>query len=215
MKGVFPVSQQGHRLFSEEKGVADGAIADAPPFQPVQLIDGRHFPGGSGGEKNGAGSQLAAGGIHQKIPVPGEPHHLIPQQLSTQPEYLGLAVLHQLMTRFRGSQPKIIFNISGFFQSAVVLADDGDGKTCPQQIEGGRQSRRTISDNCCILYHEMPLLSEFPISDLKNCNSVTVQSSTIPRGVTLLLQRDPEARGRQAAGSAACVHAFVTVKPEG
>ena len=44
---------------------------------------------------------------------------------------------------------------------------------------------------------------------------VKVQPSTVPRGVTLLLQRDPEACGRQAAGNAACVHAFVTVKPEG
>ncbi len=48
-----------------------------------------------------------------------------------------------------------------------------------------------------------------------NEEKVTVQPSTVPRGVTLLLQRDPEACGRQAAGNAACVHAFVTVKPEG
>ena len=31
----------------------------------------------------------------------------------------------------------------------------------------------------------------------------------------MLLQRDPEACRRQAAGIAACVHAFVAVKPEG
>ena len=48
-----------------------------------------------------------------------------------------------------------------------------------------------------------------------NEEKVTVQPSTVPRGVTLLLQRDPEACGRQAAGNAACVYAFVTVKPEG
>ncbi len=44
---------------------------------------------------------------------------------------------------------------------------------------------------------------------------VTVQLSNIPRGVTLRSQRDPEICGRQAAKIAACVHAFVTVKPEG
>ena len=44
---------------------------------------------------------------------------------------------------------------------------------------------------------------------------VTVQPSTVPRGVPLLLQRDPEACKRQAAGNAACVHTFVTEKPEG
>ena len=44
---------------------------------------------------------------------------------------------------------------------------------------------------------------------------VTVQPSNIPRGVTLHSQRDPEICGRQTAEIAACVHAFVTVKPEG
>ncbi len=44
---------------------------------------------------------------------------------------------------------------------------------------------------------------------------VTVQPSNVPRGVTLHSQRDPEICGRQAAKIAACVHAFVTVKPEG
>ena len=60
---------------------------------------------------------------------------------------------------------------------------------------------------------------ELPVSDpesgILGTKIVTVQPSTVPRGVTLLLQRDPEACGRQAAGNAACVHAFVTVKPEG
>ena len=44
---------------------------------------------------------------------------------------------------------------------------------------------------------------------------VTVQPSNIPRGVTLHSQRDPEICERQTAKIAACVHAFVTVKPEG
>ena len=44
---------------------------------------------------------------------------------------------------------------------------------------------------------------------------VTVQPSTVPRGVPLLLQRDPETCGRKAAGNAACVYALFTVKPEG
>ena len=46
-------------------------------------------------------------------------------------------------------------------------------------------------------------------------NMITIQTSTVPRGVPMLLQRDPEACRRQAAGIAACVHAFVAVKPEG
>ena len=37
---------------------------------------------------------------------------------------------------------------------------------------------------------------------------VTVQSSTVPRGVALHLQGNPEAATRQTAVFAVCVHAF-------
>lgn len=43
---------------------------------------------------------------------------------------------------------------------------------------------------------------------------VTVQPTTIPRGVDLHLQVNPETYGRQDAFHASCVHAFVAMKPE-
>ena len=43
----------------------------------------------------------------------------------------------------------------------------------------------------------------------------TVQPVTVPRGVDLQVQVDPETVGRQTAVFAVCVHAFVTVKPRG
>ena len=43
---------------------------------------------------------------------------------------------------------------------------------------------------------------------------VTVQIVTVPQGVGLQVQADPETAGRQTAVFAVCVHAFVTVKPE-
>ena len=44
---------------------------------------------------------------------------------------------------------------------------------------------------------------------------VTVQPTTIQRGVDLHLQVNPETYGCQDAFHASCVHAFVAMKPEG
>ena len=44
---------------------------------------------------------------------------------------------------------------------------------------------------------------------------VTVQPSTVPRGVALHLQDNLEAATRQIAVFAVCVHAFVAMKPKG
>ena len=42
-----------------------------------------------------------------------------------------------------------------------------------------------------------------------------VLASTVPRGVALHLQGNPEAAMRQTAVFAVCVHAFVAMKPKG
>ena len=44
---------------------------------------------------------------------------------------------------------------------------------------------------------------------------VTVQTSTVPRGVAWHLQGNPETATRQTAAFAVCVHAFVAMKPKG
>ena len=43
---------------------------------------------------------------------------------------------------------------------------------------------------------------------------LTIQPSTVPRGVDLQMQVNPETDGCQIAYHAICVHSFVVVRPE-
>ncbi|SCH26708.1 Uncharacterised protein [uncultured Blautia sp.] len=76
-----------------------------------------------------------------------------------------------------------------------------------------RHKKKTYFHVACSLYHRRHEKSSlFPYI----CGfRVTVQPVTIPRGVTLHLQRDPEDSRCQTAILAVCVHTFVTVKPKG
>ena len=150
MQCVFPFPQDRYGFAPIEKGIADGAIADAFSFQLPQPRDLRCQPGAAGCKDDRFSFKTFFRRLHYKackIIVHGKSHNFPLNKFHAQTFGPCNAVGFQLRAGYRLCQPVVVFNFFRFRQSPAATGDYRNIRPGALSVQRGGNAGRAAADN--------------------------------------------------------------------